>query len=123
MAKNIYTCPCFSGEFYTECCEPIHKGKVEPETAEQLMRARYTAFCYGNVPFLVDTIHPKKRRLGDAMKLNKMVKKTRWVGLRILDHQQHADKETVDFIAYYIDIDIRQQHELATFMKDKGKWF
>jgi len=71
----------------------------------------------------VDTIHPKKRRLGDAMKLNKMVKKTRWVGLKILDHQEMGDKATVDFIAYFIDIDIGQQHELATFMRDKGKWY
>ena len=35
-------CPCGSGKEYSECCEPIIKGKVKAPTAEACMRARCT---------------------------------------------------------------------------------
>ena len=123
MAKNTYPCPCFSGKIYPDCCKPYHDGKVKPDTAEQLMRARYTAYCYGNIAYLVDTIHPKKRRFGDAMSISKLIKKTRWLGLKILDHKTDGDTAFVDFIAYFLGIDIEQQHELSEFRKYRGQWY
>ena len=36
-------CPCGSEKIYTECCEPLIKGDRVAETAEALMRSRYTA--------------------------------------------------------------------------------
>ena len=42
--KNEELCPCQSGKIYGECCGPVLEGKVKAETAEQLMRARYSAY-------------------------------------------------------------------------------
>ena len=50
-------CPCCSGKNYAECCGRFHNG-AEPETCEQVMRARYCAFVKGEAPFLIRTSHP-----------------------------------------------------------------
>ena len=42
-------CPCGKGESLEVCCGPILSGKRQAETAEELMRARYTAYATGNI--------------------------------------------------------------------------
>jgi len=124
MAKNTYPCPCFSGKLYSDCCELMHKGKVDSPSAEQVMRARYTAFCYGNIGYLVDTLHPRMRRLGVSFSLSKLIKKTRWVGLKIIDHEPGDEKSYVDFVAFRVEMgEIMQQHEKSRFVKHDGQWF
>tara|TARA_R110002111_G_scaffold65765_2_gene107575 strand:+ start:677 stop:1171 length:495 start_codon:yes stop_codon:yes gene_type:complete len=124
MAKITYPCPCASGKLYPDCCEPIHKGKADAQSAEQTMRARYTAFCYGEIGYLVDTLHPRKRRLGDAFSLSKRIKKTRWIGLKIINHQAGEEISYVDFVAFRLEKgQIAQQHERSKFVFVEGKWF
>ena len=38
------TCPCSSGQTYNDCCAPFHRHESLPQTAEQLMRSRYSAY-------------------------------------------------------------------------------
>lgn len=125
MAENTYPCPCFSGKLYKECCELVHKGKVENLDVEQVVRARYTAHCYGDIAYLVDTLHPRKRRIGTSFSLSRHIKKMRWVGLKIIGHEREDDVISyVDFVAFYIkDGAIAQQHELAKLAFVNNKWF
>lgn len=125
MAENNYPCPCFSGKLYTDCCELIHKDKVKEPTVEQVMRARYTAFCYGNIGYLVDTLHPRNRRLGTSFSLSRQIKRTHWVGLKVLGHEREDDVVSyVDFVAFRIEHgEILQQHERSKFVLVKGKWY
>jgi len=37
-------CPCGSDLQYNDCCLPVIQGERTPATAEELMRARYTAY-------------------------------------------------------------------------------
>lgn len=125
MAENLYPCPCFSGKRYIDCCEIVHQGNAPELNAELIMRARYTAYCYGNIGFLIDTLHPKKRRFRDSFRLSSLIKKTRWIGLRVLDHQQQDDTVSfVEFIAYRIESGaIEQQHERSKFVFVNKEWF
>ena len=52
IMKNEDTCPCKSGKTFGECCGPIIAGDAKAETAEALMRARYTSYVTGDVRFL-----------------------------------------------------------------------
>jgi SEC-C motif-containing protein len=54
-------CPCLSGEQYRECCGRFHRGDAEAPTAEQLMRARYSAFVLLDADYLLRTWHPDTR--------------------------------------------------------------
>ena len=45
MSENFTApslCFCRSGKEYKHCCAPFHLHTAVPETAEQLMRSRYT---------------------------------------------------------------------------------
>lgn len=55
--SNSSLCPCCSGNPYNSCCEPYHKGTL-PTTAEQLMRARYSAYAKDLPLFIIKTTHP-----------------------------------------------------------------
>lgn len=125
MAKNNYPCPCFSGKLYTECCELVHKDKVTNPTVEQVARARYTAFCYGNIGYLVDTLHPKRRRFGTSFSLSRQVRRTHWVGLKVLGHEKEDDVVSyVDSVAFHIKFgEMAQQRERAKYVFINDKWY
>ncbi len=119
-----YPCPCASGKLYPDCCELMHRGKIDSPNAEQTMRARYTAFCYGEIGYLVDTTHPRKRRIGDSFSLSKLIKKIRWVGLKIIEYQSGSEVSYVDFVAFRIEQgQFAQQHERSKFVFVKDEWF
>jgi SEC-C motif-containing protein len=56
--KKYAPCPCDSKLLYHKCCKPYHEGSLLPETAEQLMRSRYSAYALGLVNYVMDTTHP-----------------------------------------------------------------
>lgn len=70
---------------YRTCCGPLHCGDQRAETAEQLMRSRYSAFVKCELEYLLAT-HPDadvpeaERR----QQLRRSFRATRWMGLRIL---------------------------------------
>ena len=48
-------CPCTSKKPYDRCCGPYHSGGKVPETAEQLMRSRFSAYALGKADYLRTT--------------------------------------------------------------------
>ena len=79
-------CPCGSKKAEQYCCGVYLAGKKQPETAEKLMRSRYTAFCRGDVDYLIATRHPDREQ-SDRTELIKSVENTQWLGLTIIDTQ------------------------------------
>ena len=55
-------CPCGSDFPYTDCCGPLIRGTGFADTAEDLMRSRYTAFAKQNWEYLVLTSHPEEKK-------------------------------------------------------------
>jgi SEC-C motif-containing protein len=62
------------------CCLPLHAGERQAETAEQLMRSRYSAFAVGDSDYLWRTWHPRTRP--DNVSIDSGLV---WTGLEILD--------------------------------------
>lgn len=93
-----------------------------PQTAEQLMRSRYSAFVLGLSQYLLATWHestrPKELDVDSQM---------RWTGLEIISTRAGgaaASRGVVEFAAYYRDgRHEAQQHEVSTFVKQDGAWF
>lgn len=56
-------CPCGSGNTYSECCEQIISGSRPATTAEQLMRARYSAYVFAQMDFVFESTHPDHRQV------------------------------------------------------------
>ena len=51
-------CPCGSGSSYGDCCSPYHSGAKFPETPSDVLKTRYSAFCYRIIPYIISTTHP-----------------------------------------------------------------
>ncbi|HEX8960187.1 MAG TPA: YchJ family protein [Geobacteraceae bacterium] len=120
-------CPCGSGASYGECCEPIISGARGAETAEQLMRARYSAYVLVNTDFLLASTHPDHRQGYDHKGTREWAENAEWDGLEIVGQEKGAAKDKsgeVEFIARYRLKGARHEHhENALFKKEKGQWF
>ena len=120
------TCPCGSGRDYAACCEPIITGKVLAETAEQLMRARYSAHPKLAIDFLFDSTHPDHREGYDHAGTRSWAANSQWLGLEVLGSSQGGpedDKGEVEFIAQFRDKNgLRRHHERGQFARKDGRW-
>lgn len=124
MSEQSRACPCQSGQLYQECCAPFHHNQRDADTAEKLMRSRYSAFCLGLVDYLIETLHPSKRHPDEREALNRSIAETQWLGLKILDHKQAGDLAEVEFVAFYQDDDkAGQLRERSRFSREAGRWF
>ncbi len=120
-------CPCGSSELFALCCEPFLTGKQVPETAEKLMRSRYTAYTKADVDYIKNTLAPESRSDFDIASTKKWAQEATWKGLKILSTDKgtaNDKKGTVEFTATYeIEGETLDHHEVSQFRKNEGgKW-
>jgi SEC-C motif-containing protein len=120
-------CPCGSGVKFADCCEPIIAGVRPAATAEQLMRARYSAYVTIAMDFLFATNHPDYRKGYDHKGTREWAENAAWEGLEIVGLDQGGPDDatgTVEFIARYREKNVPQaHHELARFRKHEESWY
>lgn len=110
------------------------------------MRSRYSAFCQGNLDYLVATHHPAQQAPDERAALQKTVASTQWVNLKVVQTQQGKAKDktgVVEFVAAYRPKTaaanlllmqkeagqgealpaLEQLHERSRFVKEQGQWF
>lgn len=124
--KNEDICPCKSGKTFGECCGPIIAGTAQAETAEALMRARYTSYVVGDVNFLKTSMAKSVQADFDEEASRAWIAASRWHGLEIVRTEagQKGDKEgVVEFRALYTANDeFCNHHEVSKFVKERGGW-
>ncbi len=124
--KNEDTCPCKSGRLFGECCGPIIAGTAKAETAEALMRARYSSYVTGDVDFLRTSATEAVQAEFDPEASKNWSKMATWHGLEILKTEKGGkdDSEgTVEFRALYsANGEFCNHHEVAQFVKVGGDW-
>ncbi|MDE9366079.1 YchJ family metal-binding protein [Luteipulveratus sp. YIM 133132] len=114
-------CPCGSATSYDACCGRLHRGEAEAETAEQLMRARYSAYAVGDADYLFRSWHPRTRPPGVFEP-----EQTRWRALQIHSVRDGGVGEpegVVEFTASYeSDAGPGELHERSRFVRRAGRW-
>ena len=143
MLISTQICPCqinpsssaiSSPLLYKDCCQPYHDGLcieendnsdgVKVDTAERLMRSRYSAFVLVKPEYIVKTTLPTQQDLLDIEAIESWAKETDWAGLEIVTHTPKLGKRhaQVEFKAYYMTENGQQaHHELSTFVKVTNK--
>ena len=120
-------CPCGSEKAYEECCQPLISGERQAETAEALMRSRYTAHAKKEFDYIFDTTHPDSRDENDRKGTAAWSRKLEWQWLKIQDVANGGpddDTGTVEFIARYRkNGKAFDHHELAEFIKADDRWY
>ncbi len=126
LDAGTMTCPCGKGETLETCCGPYLAGTAAPETAEALMRARYTAYATGNVDYVVESHDPDRRSDVDRKNTELWSKSSEWMGLEILSTEKGQpgdDTGIVEFIARYKVKGTKIEHrERALFRKHGSRW-
>ena len=77
-------CPCGSGLSLAHCCGPFIEGARYPETAEQLMRSRYSAHVLMAITYLWDSWSPARRTGSSPDAIADWAGSCEWLGLDIL---------------------------------------
>ena len=76
-------CPCGSEKAYANCCQPLISGEENAETAEALMRSRYSAHARKAFDYLFDTTYPGNRQAEDHDGTAAWSKKLEWQRLQV----------------------------------------
>ena len=110
---SIEKCPCGSDKDFQSCCSRIHSDLKNALSAEELMRARYSAFVKQNIEFLYNTFHPSIRRFQNKRDIEIWAKQNKWMQLEIIK----STPFTVEFKAHYLDAQLQLEihHEKSTF--------
>ena len=146
MQPDLHVCPCqihpsssaiSSPLLYKDCCQPYHDRLYNSEdnkanTAERLMRTRYSAFVLVKPEYIVKTTLPAQQALLDINAIESWAKETDWAGLEIVEHTPKLGKRhaQVEFKAYFrssekttggLEEKVQAHHELSAFVKVKDK--
>ena len=124
LREQYTTCPCGSENLFATCCEPVISGERESQTAEELMRARYTAFVTGAIAFIVATTHLSTRHEVNVADITEWSQTSTWQGLQIFDATAVAENQAhVSFEARFTQQGREQHHrEKSLFEREDGKW-
>jgi SEC-C motif-containing protein len=120
-------CPCESKKPYDECCGPLHRGDRQAETAEELMRSRYSAFVKQEIDYIIDTAHSDSRKDLVRDEIAKWARESTWNGFEVIDTEGGGpddEQGLVEFIAFYDDAegDEVEHHEKSIFAREDGQW-
>ena len=143
MSISAQICPCQINPssddisaplLYQDCCQPYHDGLLnneadkidgaKPDSAERLMRTRYSAFVLIKPEYIVKTTLPAQQNLLDIQAIESWAKETVWAGLEIITHTPKLGKRhaQVEFKAYFKTSNkLQAHHELSAFVKVTDK--
>jgi SEC-C motif-containing protein len=123
----MVACYCGSGSEFEVCCGPVVSGDSQAQTAEALMRARYSAFVTRQIDFLHASLHPEHRQDHDVEATRRWAEKADWLGLQIVNTQAGGtgdEQGSVEFIATYKqDGVVKPHHEISRFSRQDGVWY
>lgn len=123
-ASMTTTKPCLCGDprGYDHCCGPIHTDISSANTAESLMRARYSAYSLDNLDFIRQSWHHST--FLDDVKPNETG--FIWTALDIIDTEKGTPDDSegiIEFIAHYsINGQPGQLRERSRFLREAGQW-
>ncbi len=118
MKPPATICPC-GGASYAQCCGRFHDGAL-PDTAEQLMRSRYSAYALD----LMDYVHHTWQASTRPAREDLSADAAKWLGLEVKKHVPDGDNATVEFVARYkLGGRAHRLHEVSRFVREDGKWF
>lgn len=123
---NEPDCYCGSTKKFKACCYPFLSGRSKPETPEQLMRSRYSAYCTKNEEYLLSTHHPSKQNANNQDQLKRTLQEIEWLGLKVLKTEMDPTNPQIGFVefaAFFENSEAGQLHEKSKFVNENGNWY
>ena len=119
-------CPCASKRTYDRCCEPYLAGRAVPETAEALMRSRFTAYSMARADYLAATTCAEERAKLDVEELGRYCRAVKCISLRVTETEAGGKGDETGIVVFQAKLQIngkRMLHkEKSRFIREDGKW-
>lgn len=128
-------CPCGSDASFSACCGRYLSGADRPETAEALMRSRFSAFVRGAAAYLVATRHPDARAPAEGEDIARSIAETEWLSLAVLRTEAGGAEDASGEVEFAAAFRRRggvlaagggkpqQMHERSRFVRRGGVWY
>jgi SEC-C motif-containing protein len=123
MDPNTENCYCGNPVKFGNCCGPLLSGATIADSAQALMRSRFSAYCLKNYQYILDTYAEAQRQSLTVQTLGEHSASTQWLCLQVLSQKSLLDSAQVEFKAYYkIDRDYFVMHEVSDFVCVHSQW-
>jgi SEC-C motif-containing protein len=120
------TQPCFCGSLrdFSSCCQPYINQELPVQTAEQLMRSRFSAYATGNAQYIYDTYAKSSQNAQSVKDIDDWSNSCVWIALvihPILNSSSKTTEQYVEFSAFYItDNTLCELREKSRFILEES---
>ncbi len=122
-------CPCGSALNFTTCCQRFISSaqtpaKNLPETAEQLMRSRFSAYATQNGPYIYQTYATSSQKKHSLVDIQRWSQACIWLGLNIhRPKRQKGNDSTTHITDCYVEFSAFYLHEHSLYqMREKSRF-
>lgn len=101
-------CFCGSDMSFLSCCHAFINQEKYPQTPEQLMRSRFSAYVNGNSQYIYDTYAKNSQTSQSVSEINDWGSACSWLALKIHSKKQNEKldinsvEQFVEFSAFYV---------------------
>lgn len=119
-------CSCGSDQLFMTCCHHVWQQGGSLSSAEQVMRARYSAYVRGNIDFLVATTLAVQQAKLDLVQIKQWSEQTEWLGLQVISHTVSPHSARHAWVEFRVACRENGQqyihHERSAFVRDETSW-
>jgi SEC-C motif-containing protein len=120
-------CICGIGESTETHCLPIIKGERPAQTAEDVMRSRFSAYALGEIDYILNSLHPDHRQDVDREATETWSKSAEWKTLDIVSKEAGGPSDETGMVEFVAKFEInkvpQEHHEKAHFGRQGGRWY
>ncbi len=124
---TISICPCGSEKSYLSCCGQYIEQQQLPDTPEQLMRSRYTAYTMVNIDYISKTMQGSAALHFDPTSAKNRTEQVQWLKLEVLRSYIDSNNQNQGFVEFKAFYRLANQehclHELSEFHLQNGQWY
>ncbi len=119
-------CPCNNSKTYDQCCGRVHDSIFSAKCAEELMRARYSAFVLCNMNFLKLSHSKSTINSFNFRSVSLWTKSVSWEHLEIIrtiNGDENQVEGFVEFKAYFVEnLKLDCIHGKSRFIRQDNHW-
>lgn len=117
------SCICGNERPFEACCQRFLSGQAWPQTAEELMRSRFSAYATGAIDYVVETEVDADRQI-----IENWAAGTRFTRLRVLECRAGGPEDQQGTVTFEADFENsstgRGTHrETSSFERRDGRWY
>ena len=97
-------CCCGSQKDLSQCCGLYLKGILIPQTPEQLMRSRFSAYCLEQIDYIFQTYHPSQQASNQKQEIKSFANNSHFLDLTVISSSSQFQLPTAKQTATSINL-------------------